>query len=152
MQRVFKYQQYLDKYKNCPKDCKEEDLTAYRWVHQPLNNRDFEPVCINTEPPARLLGVDDQLCTGYALSLYLDFDLAKSLYIERYNKQDRDKKRVSYKERLGTHTAKLIIKKEDGVSDSPSKNGHFNFFQYKECNLLNRVSEILDNFAKDGSN
>ena len=152
MSKVFKYQAYLEKYKNCPNNCTEKDLTAYRWVHSPLIDRDFEPILLNSDPPPRLLDAHDQLCTGFALSLYIDASLTNSIYIEKYNKQDREKKRVSYKERLGTHTAKLCIKKDDGVSDSPKKDGHFNFFEYKGCNLINSVSEILDNFAKDGTN
>jgi hypothetical protein len=148
MGRVFKYKQYLDKYKNCPHDdCTEKDIIAYRWVHQPLIISDFEPILINSDPPPRVLGKDDELCTGYALSLFIDFNLAKSLYIKRYDNQYNEKKRISYKKRLGTHTAKLAIEKEDGVSDNPKESGHFNFFEYAECNLLNKVVEIIDNFV-----
>ena len=148
MGKEFKHKTYLEKYKNCPKDdCQEKDLTAYRWVHKPIIERDFQPFLLNSEPPPRLLDEHDQLCTGYSLSLYMNFSIAKSLYLENYNKQWTEKKRVSYKERLGTHTAELNIKREDGVSDTPKDNGHFNFFEYKECNLSNSVSEILDNFA-----
>jgi hypothetical protein len=147
MGRVFKYQQYLDKYKNCPKDCEERDVIAYHWVRKLITDKDFKPKLLNSEPPPRLLGVDDQLCTGYALSMFIDFGIAKGLYLENYNKQWNEKKRVSYKERLGTHTAKLAIEKEDGVSDNPKETGHFNFFEYKECNLQKRVIEIIDNFV-----
>ena len=147
MSKSFKFQQYLEKYKNCPKDCTEKDMIAYRWVHQPLIDQDFQPILLHTDPPLRLLDDHDQLCTGYALSLYMDLDRAKSLYIDRYNKQDREKKRISYRVRLGTHTAELTIKKDDGVSDTPKNNGHFNFFEYKNCNLSEKVSEIIDNFT-----
>lgn len=151
MGKVLKYQSYLDKYKNCPKDCKEKDMTAYRWVHNPIIEKDFEPYLLNSEPPVRLLGADDQLCTGYALSLYKDAKSAIKVYIDKYNKQDREKKRIKYIERLGDSTAKLNITKDDGISDNPKYDGHFNFFEYKECNLLKSVSEILHNFAKDGA-
>lgn len=146
MQRVFKYQQYLEKYKNCPNDCAEKDLTAYRWVSNPPTESDFLPVLLNE--PLRVLDDNDKDCKGYALSLFKDFSSSKGLYIKAYLRMDRLSKREKFKIKKGTHSAKVIITKADGVSDSPDKiTGHFNFFEYKECNLSRSVSEILDNFT-----
>jgi hypothetical protein len=146
MVRELKYKAYLEKYKNCPKDCSEKDLAAYRWVHNPATKNDFLPVLLNE--PLRALDDNDKDCKGYAVSLFKDVTSSKGWYIKSYARMDRPTKRDRFKANKGTHSAKITITKDDGVSDFPDIiSGHFNFFEYKECNLVNTVSEILDNFA-----
>ncbi len=153
MRKILKYQAYIDKYKNCPKDCEEKELSAYRWVHNPVIESDFYPVLSNPELANRALGKEDEvLCTGYALSLYKDAQSAKTVYMNNFEKQDRPSKRTRFKENKGTSTAKINITKDDGVCDEAKNDGHFNFFEYETCNLAISISEIFDNFTQDGKN
>ena len=149
MGKSFKHQAYLDKYKKCPKDdCKEKDLTAFRWAHNPPTPEDFCPVLLNN--PLRAFDDNDKDCTGYALSLFKDAKHSIARYCEIYGNMDKPKRRESFKERNGTVSVKINITKNDGVSDMPNADGHFNFFEYQGCNLFMTISEILDNFTKDG--
>jgi len=149
MTKRFKYQEYLDKYKNCPmQDCAEQDLIAYRWVHQPITEDDFRPILADPNQANKIIDGDDRMCTGYALSLFKDANAAITEYRKTYERFDRPSKRTRFKEGKGTFSAKISITKNDGVSDMPKSNGHFHFFEYDvDSNLVDTVSEILDNFV-----
>ena len=151
MARPFKYQSYLDKYKECPKNCKEQDLIAFRWVHETPDALDFCPILANPNIPARVIDNDDRGCTGYALSLYKDLDSAVASYMKSYERIDRKSKLEKFKREKGTFTAKINIIKDDGVSDTPKEGGHFNFFEYADSALLKGISEIIDTFAYYGT-
>lgn len=152
MGREFKYQAYLDKYKNCPMDdCIESDGIAYRWTHNPPVQGDFKPILADPANAHRIIDNDDKMnykmCTGYALSLYKDAKSAITVYNKTFDGFDRPIKRTRFKERIGTASAKVHITKNDGIFDEHKEDGHFNFFEYKDCNLFLTISEILDNFA-----
>lgn len=151
MEKRFKYQSYLDKYKNCPKDCEENDLIAFRWVHETPVDLDFCPILMRSDIPPRVVDNEDIMCTGYALSLFKDLPAAITSYMKSFNRIDRPTKLKRFKNEKGTFTAKVIITKNDGVSDSSKEDGHFNFFEYEDCNLLKSISEKFDNFAKYGT-
>ena len=150
MSKEFKYQSYLDKYKNCPKDCEEKDLIAYRWVNSHPSNCDFYPVNLHPKIAARIVDDSDMMCTSYGLSLFKDLKSSIQKYIKDYNNRDRKSKKDKFKNEKGTCTAKVRITKADGVCDTPVSSGHFNFFEYKDCNLLTTITEKIDIFAYSG--
>lgn len=52
--KQFKYQEYINKYKNCPsKDCVEKDVIAFRWVHLEMTIDDFIPNVFSPKHPNR---------------------------------------------------------------------------------------------------
>lgn len=149
--REFKYKEYLQKYKNCPRNCTEKDLTAYRWVHNPVQEGDFKPILL-TQPHRALKNNDSLNCTGFAQSLYKDLRSSVDAYLNTYNfKMDRQSKREHFKNRVGNHSLKIQITKEDGVCEEPKEDGHFHFFEYEYCNFLTQNNNIIDNFAYNGT-
>jgi len=151
MSKVFKYQSYLDKYKNCPKDCQEKDISAYRWVHQIPTPSNFYPVNATPGVAPREVDDNDSMCASYALSLFKDADSAVKKYLHDFNRQDRPSKREKFKANKGSFASKVHITKEDGICDEPDFKGHFNFFEYERCDLLTSISETLDIFAYNGA-
>ena len=151
MEKKFKYQKYLDKYRNCPSDkCIERDFECYRWVHKDLSEKDFEPVALMEYNPPRILDETDLRCEHYCLSVYKDLSSAKSNYNDTYKRRlkVKDKLADNFKKNIGDHSAKLIILKEHGKSDEPNtKTGHISFHPYEDCSLLENVRGLFDNFA-----
>ncbi len=134
---TFKYQKYLDNYKNCPpKSYAEREMTAYRWVFETCGEESFVPVKIIN--PDRSLGSNDFNCKGYGLSLFKELDGA----LQKYN--ELVQKKSGLKNTLGTHIAEINLEKTDGVASSPEKENflHFTFHEYKDLKLSKKVVNI----------
>ena len=151
MSKEFKYQRYLDKYKNCPKDCREKDLPAYRWIHKEINEHDFSPININPNLAYRAFDSTDSMCMSYGLSLYQTLKAAITQYLNFYNKIQRQPQRIKYKQDKGDHVARLKISKNNGVCSGSNLNEHFTFYEYIGCNLINNVIEKFDIFVYNGT-
>lgn len=147
MNKELKYRTYLEKYKNCPKECTEKDLTAFRWVHSIPNENDFLPVNLHPLIAPRIIDNSDLMCTSYGLSLFKDLKSAIAKYNSDYGNRDRESKRQKFITDKGRCVSEITITKNDGVSDEPGSNGHFNFFEYVECSLLQTATEIIDIFT-----
>ena len=150
MAKPFRYQKYLNKYKNCPSDkCIERDFECFRWVHKDVSQNDFEPVPLMKYNPPRILDERDLSCDHYCLSVYKDFSSAKTNYIDTYNRRlkVKDKLAADFKNNVGDHSAKLILLKEHGKAGEPNtKTGHISFHPYEDCKLLENVQGLFDNF------
>lgn len=145
MDKILKYQQYLDKYKNCPrKDCEERDFEYYRWVHEKYTENDFSPQLFMSPP--RVFENSEITCNHYSLSVFKDLSSAIKKYKHIYEnaKESFAKK---FKSDVGEHTAKLTLLKQDGISDAPNKNGHISFHPYEDCGLLEKVTGLFNNFV-----
>jgi hypothetical protein len=142
--RPLKYQQYLDKIENCPASiCIEIETKCYRWVHDPVNEKDFYPIQRTNQ---RVFDDSDKECMSWGLSLHLSLISSKEAYLKEYNKRLRESARRSFKQSKGEYIAELNLKKEDGIQSEANNFGHFTFYEYVEFNYLNRINSIIDNF------
>lgn len=151
MDKTLKYQQYLDKYKNCPpKDCQERDFECFRWVHKKHTENDFLPPPLMNYNPPRKLDDADTTCDHFCLSVYKDLVSSKEAYRSLFKRLSNKKEELgdNFKRNVGDNSAQLKIYKQDGISDLPNtKTGHFSFHPYEDCKLLEKVIGIFDNFA-----
>lgn len=149
MGKKFKYQQYLDKYKNCPpKDFVERDFPCVRWVHKEPSELNFKPLPLIRSVAPRILDDNDIACKSYSLSLFKDLDSARIAYKRRCNNSHREDFLAKFKNDVGENAAQLHIDKNDGVADRPHNiTGHISFYEYTDCKLLEKIAGIFDIFV-----
>jgi hypothetical protein len=131
----FKYQKEIERL-----DCKLSGFSeiiyeeVFHWVFKDCDESSFYPVAVNN-PNRR------NNCNGWALSF---FDTQKNAK-QRLLEIAKHSKNIFKK--LGTHIASGPINKDDGVSNEPNKNGHFDLFEYKEVNLSSKfkIVEVVYN-------
>ena len=150
MDRKLRYQKYLDKYEDCPSsDCSEREIECFRWVHKEYIENDFIPQPLMERNPPRVLDDKDTKCNSFCLSLYKDLESSKENYNSTYSRLLIKKENLAevFRRNVGDHSAKIILLKEDGISDIPNnKTGHFSFHPYEDTKLLDKVIGIFNNF------
>ncbi len=147
-----KYQKQLVQFPDCPGDEFEEvEKEAYRWVHQPLIDKDFLPVNIISKPPPRMLDDSDKMCMGYGLSMFDTFENALAKYKKIFRKL-RSHQKIQFKEDKGNYIALLDVTKNIGVADKPNEKnyGHFTFHEYEEIDLQEKVKDLYEIFKENG--
>ncbi len=150
--KKLKYKEYLEKYKNCPtSDFIEVERDAFRWTGTDVSLEDFIPVNIKRKPPARILDDSDKMCMAYGLSMFDTLNNALKKYFKLYKKQ-RIHQQEHFKQDKGTKIAMINLTKNDGIADLPNKNnfGHFTFHEYKETNLVGKISDLYSVFKSNG--
>src|SRR5260221_10972363 len=104
--KELKYQKYLDKYKNCPPDnFTKKEITAFRWVHDEISEKDFIPIPLHPDFPPRQLDSTDEICKTYGLSLFKDLPSSVKIYLELYDKY----KNQEGKDRLKSEKSKKDV-------------------------------------------
>lgn len=150
MGNKFRYQEYLDKYKNCPaNDCHEKDFECFRWVHRSVSELDFLPVPFIRDVAPRKLEDNDLGCQHYGLSVYDTIKSARDSYNHLCERM-RDHLVERFKMTVGVHLANLEINGRDGVSDLPNKKtGHFSFYVYsnEDFKFLDKIKGLFDIFV-----
>jgi len=142
----FKYQEFLDKYKNCPPSSyKEVEMTAFRWIFETCDEESFKPVLILN--PKRSLENDDQKCTAFGLSLFENEVQAYQKY-KRFVERD-----FRLKHKIGSYIAEVLISKNEGICSEPERNNysHFTFHEYENVDLSKKVVNIVEIFNGDGN-
>lgn len=134
--RELKYQNEINRYNFDFTAFSEKELICYRWSFNDINHPS------NFLPP-NILNPENLChgCRGWALSFFDNKNDAKRKYFSLV----KDKNKL-YK-KLGTHLSEGMLDNDDGISDEPTNNGHFDHFEY--CNItLNqkfRIVEVLKN-------
>lgn len=144
--KPFKYQEFLDKFKNCPPSTyKEVEMTAFRWVFETCDEECFKPVLILK--PSRTFNSDVLNCTAYALSLFAE----KNEALKRYSQFVH--KRPKLKDDLGTKITEIEIEKSDGICSEPERNNfsHFIFHEYLKTDLSKKVVNIAEIIQENGN-
>jgi len=149
--KIFKYQNALSKFPNCPSDdYMEIDKDSYRWISKNKVKGNFIPRNLIKEPPSRMLDDTDKMCMGYGLSFFDSLENALKTFVKLYLKQ-REKLRSGFILDYGDSIALIKIKAQDGVAGNFNlKTGHFTFHLYENVNFDNNISKFLDIFDKDG--
>ena len=142
--KKFKYQEYTEQLFNCPPDTyKEIDTRAFRWVFPECDANSFKPVALIN--PTRKFDNDDEKCSGYALSM---FEQEEGAY-KKYKKFVSNK--PDLKNTFGTQIAELQLTINLGVAEPESKGyTHFNFHEYKESDLSEKIIKIIEIFDENG--
>jgi hypothetical protein len=133
---------------NCPPN--ECDVVTdvgfyYRWVHENLNHKDnFIPVLEIkpdriTEP---MFSKNVSKCSGFALSMHDSLENSRNHFFNVLNRVP------NFFQIVGTHVAELKMNIDDGyvtvASQKLTDKGHFNFFEQKEINWIERVSNTYE--------
>ncbi len=149
--KKLKYQEYLQKFKDCPTiDFVEVDKDAYRWTHNPVTVDDFLPVSINE--PQRILDKSDLKCMSYGLSMFDTLSNSILKYKTLYDKS-RPLQKKQFIEDKGNFIALIKLGKNDGIADEPNQSnfGHFTFHEYSNINLQFKVLTLHNIFNEDGA-
>lgn len=137
----FKYQQDIQNLNlsvSCPpSNYKSIEIQAFRFVFEEgsekAKNNFLPPLKIT---PKRQLNPDSKKCEGYALSLFNTQQKAKTFYGELR------KRHPNIDKTLGTHLARGIFDKNDGVASEINNKGHFNFHEAEDTNLSQKFEII----------
>ena len=139
--RYMKELKYQEKIKQL--DCnlsgfsEKKHIEVFRWVFENCDENSFLPVYYYNHNREQ----NEKNCRGWALSFFNTQTNAK----RRLLQIAMHKKKIFKK--LGTHIAKGSIVENDGISNNPNDNGHFDLFEYKGVNLSNKftIVEIVYN-------
>ena len=140
--KKFKYQNYLDGFKNCPPNYYFEiEMNVFRWVFEKCDEESFKPVLILK--PSRKMATDELNCSGYALSIFTD----RTKAILKYNKISE--LRPEFKKSVGTYIAEIKIDYSDGICSLPDEKNftHCDFHEYKDTTLSEKVINIVEIFV-----
>lgn len=143
---AFKYQYLFEEYKItelCPlKGCTPQNRLSYRWIYAPIDHElNFMPNSIfdtKRNKPRRINDKTDLgfICSYCSVSLFDTLENAKKVF---KNLPPSAQTNLGY-----THVAEGIVTETDGVMDSISSHGHFNFFEYENMKYTERFKkEIL---------
>jgi hypothetical protein len=142
---AWKYQKEIENISNCPPDNYEEKYKiAFRWVFKEVNHPNnfrpplaIEPTRINK---GQFKNNPEKICEGHALSLYDTVDNARASYLML------KKRRRKIEQTLGTHIAKGVIAKTNGVVSERDKYGHFNLHEYENIDLKSKFEWIAAHY------
>jgi hypothetical protein len=142
----FKYENFLNKYPNCPDvNCQSFNTIAYRWLHEGVHADNFKPALLIN--PNRTFDTEALNCIAYSLSM---FDSEKGAY-EKYKKLVERKNNL--KNKLGTLIGEIELVEDDGVGSLPEINnfGHFSFFENKNIELSDKIIRFVQIFDTNGA-
>jgi hypothetical protein len=137
---VFKYKANIESLNpQCPpKECLNKEIEAYRYTFNEIKNpENFKPAVLKN--PGRFNDKSDLMkCSGYGLSMYDDEQRAISSY------EELSKTIKKIKQSIGSHLAKGVIGKIDGVCGEINGKGHFDFHEYENISLSTKFSIIKE--------
>lgn len=141
---TYKYQRQISQLNNCPpQKCVRKDMEAFRFVFKDINREEnFLPPFVKN--PRRMVssGIDNEKrCDGHGLSFFVSLEKAKTFYARL--KQSYPNIHQS----LGSHVARGVICKSDGVITLIQDNGHFTLHEFEGVDFKDRfqiVAEVHD--------
>ena len=133
-----------------PKDYKPLNITVYRWVFQPNDDKNFqsqyEKDMKRKKPPKRYNDMTDlEKCERMALSMFISFEFAESQFLFLRDEQNLQENAYLW---LGENIAVGEIFVSDGVNEIPANQfGHFNHHPAANVDYHNKF-EIKYSFPK----
>lgn len=155
---AIRYQEHLRDYMDVIDECfKAEDVSLYRWIHDPLVEDDFKPQIFQESSPLSLeqLMVPDvdtpkDVKLGYisyfCLSHFTTEKSAEEEYLKAFEKRSKNKSEARYQKIKEDFIRKKgeYIQKINYTSDSaligPDENNHRNVLLMDNCN----PQELID--------
>lgn len=140
---TFHYQEQFNKLvENCPpKNYKPLDITAYRWIFEDGDARNFQSQF--EKQPKRYNDMSDlEKCDSMALSMFTSVESAEKQFLFLKNERRMNEKAYSL---LGKYIAIGNINEKDGVNEIPANRfGHFNHHPAVDFNYHNQFKIIRD--------
>jgi hypothetical protein len=125
---------YLEKLEKCAQPCpnprrfEARSIVAFRFMRSPERAEDFLPVSeLPDYNPAR------GSCEHHSLSFFDTLANAKKKWELLNERQDAAS-------RYGTHVGEVALTKNDGLSCSPGKSGHFDLHEFVGVSFVGRVA------------
>lgn len=122
---------------------KEREQISFRWTFETIADpRNFIPMA-KSEPNY------SKSCKGWSLSLF-DSELHA---IARWEKLSEGKE--NFWKRVGSHLSRGLVEKTDGKCDVPNEIGHFDLFEYAQCDLSKKfvvIKELIKDSSDESSN
>lgn len=159
---VVKYQEHLQNYMDVIKECfSRENVSLYRWIHDPLENDDFEPQIFQESNPMSLeqLTVPDvdtpkdvklDYVSNFCLSHFTSEKAAQEEYLKAFEKRAKNKPEDRYRKikenfirKKGEYIQKIDYTPESALI-GPDNNNHRDVLLMKDCN----PRELIDKSYK----
>lgn len=132
---MLKYKDKISKIVNCPfTGSKTINKDSYRFVFDRCGGKSFIPVIV--QQPKRAFRNNHEACSSCGLSMYSTESQAKKKY------EDLIKRYKNIYKSIGDKLAHVKISTDMGVCSKESNGGHFDFFEYKNCEL-DKYSTII---------
>lgn len=133
---LFKYADQLATVPECPPTSSVEGgRVGYRFVRSPIGASSFVPV--GMMPGRRVNRADYRAaCAAYALSMYSSEGKARVRFAELREEFP------NFEKTAGSHLAKIAIQEGSGRHTTPTRDGHFDFFEYADCNLTEQSTIV----------
>ena len=125
---MLKYQDKLSSINNCPSsDSSPIDKKGYRFVFEGLGGNSFSPLIV--QQPIRSYKNNYQKCSSCGLSMYSTESQAKAKFADLLKRN-----RNIYKS-IGNKLALVKITPQLGLCTRETSTGHFDFYEYHDCEL-----------------
>lgn len=143
---ILEYQEDIDKIKqeggflDCPpSDYTPKNYDAFRFVFENIvHENNFKPL-FHLNPPRIENAQAEIKCKSLAISLYNTLENAKSSFEKLISRRPEK----IYKT-IGIHLAFSKLKEEDGICDTPNKEGHISHHFVKNFDYQKRFKIIQD--------
>lgn len=123
-----KFQENIEKIKNCPSGNEQGEIKLFRCVESELTEKSFQPQAVLLKPKYQ------NKCIAWGLSAYSSFDSANQV-LKNLSKN----KRVNY-----SKIAQGVITDNDGIKYGGTNKKHYTFFPAEEFNLIERFEIIKE--------
>lgn len=135
---LFKYAEWMTDLPDCPPaDCREVEITAYRFVHVDLHHpNNFKPNRLLQ--PNRVLLSNKIKCKAWGLSFFDSPSDARASFARQVSKIP------DFAKFVGTHLATVQLNPDDGIASQPDEThfGHFTFYEYIWADFTLKVISV----------
>lgn len=104
---------------------------AFRFVHFPVAADDFDPPAVRNKP------MPPRGCGDWALSMFVSTATA-----QEFHRKLRQLPNPNIVKKIGDHLAVGKLQPAFGRATKPTKNGHFDLFEYSNSNIAAAFSVI----------
>lgn len=134
---TLRYHNEIEQIEDCPSDgFKNAKSIAFHFVFFTEHNRNFLPAIKKTPSRKSLFKARGELCRSYSLSMFKKEEQARAFHAKLKEKNENIGKQI------GDYIAKSFLEENDGLMDSPRKDGHFSFFPYKNTDLSRKFTIV----------
>ncbi len=124
-----KFQENIEKIKNCPANNEKGEKTLFRCVENELTEKSFVPQAVLLKPKHQ------DKCIAWGLSVFSSFDSANQIL-----KNLSQNKRVNY-----SKIAQGLINDNHGIKYGGNNKKHYTFFPAEEFNVVDNFEIVDDN-------
>ncbi|PHQ30839.1 hypothetical protein [Leeuwenhoekiella nanhaiensis] len=124
-----KFQENIDKIKNCPSQNEKGEMNLFRCVESEISEKSFVPQAVLLKPKYQ------DMCIAWGISVFNSFDSANQM-LKNLSKN----KRNNY-----SKIARGIINDSHGIKHGGNNKKHYTFFPTEEFNILENFEVVNRN-------